>query len=82
MKDRSMDINLKGELKMIILSESVKRYGLGLVKIIEKQKEDNQRRIINEKKVYVMGVKVFEFSQCREKGVKDMVMTILGLSRD
>lgn len=63
---------------MAVISETVDTYCFGAIKVIRKTEEDKQGYLIQTKKVFVAGIKVFQSSTCRKRSIRDSVIQVWG----
>lgn len=63
---------------MTVVSETVNTYYFIATKVIRTTEEDEQGYLIQTKKVFVAGIKVFQSSTCRKRSIRDSVMQAWG----
>lgn len=56
------------------LSETVNTYYFGATRVVKTVERDKEGYIIQTKKVYFAGIKIFESSMCRQQSVRDVFM--------
>ena len=59
---------------MTLISETVNQYYFGATKVIKTVEEDDNSFLVETKKVYFLGLKVFQSSTCRKRSIRDSVM--------
>lgn len=63
---------------MELISEIVNKYYFVATKVIKTIEDDNKGYLLETKKVYVMGIKVFQLSKYRKRSLRDSVMYAWG----
>ena len=63
---------------MELISETVNKYYFIATKIIKTIEDDKKGYLIETKKVYVMGMKVFQLSTYRKSSLRDSVIQTWG----
>lgn len=63
---------------MKVISETVNTYYFIATKVVRSTHQDEYGHLIETKKVYVLGIKVFESSTHRERSLRDSIMQAWG----